>query len=397
MMRTTFILLFFILSSTAQAAQFNQNYEAPTFDSVATLTKSADYPITTTDNYNTIEVTASTVDITLTLPTISTLLGVHSYKIKKMDATPYLIIVTRSGTDTIDKATAYALANQNDVLIVEADGRSSNWTVLFADSVVDVNVATGAVTIGGALALNGDWSITGTTPTLTIGDGGEEDTGIVWNGNAFDFYASLDDSADDLVIGLGSVVGTTPILALDENRNAVLYRDLTIGDAAAADRKILFDGNAVDFHVGLDDSSDDLVIGIGSALGTDHRLSIDESTTSTVIIFGDGAEENAQIRIDGNAVDFHMGLEDASDSFVIGTGSVVGSNAAVTIDSNRNVQITSSVQLVIPNGAAPGATCIVGSIFLDTNETNDTNCTTTADNSLCLCTATNVWTALENN
>lgn len=51
----------------------------------------------------------------------------------------------------------------------------------------------------------------------------------------------------------------------------------------------------------------------------------------------------------------------------------------------------------MPIGAFPPATCTVGGMFIDTDETDDTNCTTTADNSLCLCVATNTWVALENN
>ena len=51
--------------------------------------------------------------------------------------------------------------------------------------------------------------------------------------------------------------------------------DVTIGDASAADKKILFDGNAQDFHIGLDDSSDSLTIGLGSALGTTSHMVID--------------------------------------------------------------------------------------------------------------------------
>tara|TARA_R100000458_G_C8235045_1_gene215642 strand:+ start:75 stop:1103 length:1029 start_codon:yes stop_codon:yes gene_type:complete len=58
----------------------------------------------------------------------------------------------------------------------------------------------------------------GTTPTLTIGDAGAEDTKIVFDGNAQDFYVGLDDTADDLVIGLGSAVGTTPAIHIDENQ-----------------------------------------------------------------------------------------------------------------------------------------------------------------------------------
>ena len=51
--------------------------------------------------------------------------------------------------------------------------------------------------------------------------------------------------------------------------------DLTIGDATASDRKIFFDGNAQDFHIGLDDSTDSLTIGLGSTLGTTSHMVID--------------------------------------------------------------------------------------------------------------------------
>ena len=51
--------------------------------------------------------------------------------------------------------------------------------------------------------------------------------------------------------------------------------DVTVGDGSAADKKILFDGNAVDYHIGLDDSSDSLIIGKGSALGTTTSMAID--------------------------------------------------------------------------------------------------------------------------
>ena len=50
-----------------------------------------------------------------------------------------------------------------------------------------------------------------------------------------------------------------------------------IGTGAAADRKIQFDGNAQDFHIGIDDSADDLIIGKGSALGTTANIVIDEN------------------------------------------------------------------------------------------------------------------------
>ena len=39
----------------------------------------------------------------------------------------------------------------------------------------------------------------------------------------------------------------------------------------------MFDDNAQDFHIGIDDSADDLVIGKGSALGTTANIVIDEN------------------------------------------------------------------------------------------------------------------------
>jgi len=50
--------------------------------------------------------------------------------------------------------------------------------------------------------------ITGTTPTLTLGDGDAEDAKIVFDGNAQDFYLGLDDSDDTLSLGTGSSVGS---------------------------------------------------------------------------------------------------------------------------------------------------------------------------------------------
>jgi len=74
---------------------------------------------------------------------------------------------------------------------------------------------TGASTLTGGIA-NGV-TINGTTPTLTIGDAGAEDAKIVFDGNAQDYHIGLDDSADTLVIGKGSALGTTTAMSFDAN------------------------------------------------------------------------------------------------------------------------------------------------------------------------------------
>ena len=89
-------------------------------------------------------------------------------------------------------------------------------------------------------------------------------------------------SVSDLVVivvyDVFSVADTVSKTAGGSFDSAVTFDgDVTIGDASAADKKILFDGNAQDFHIGLDDSSDSLTIGLGSALGTTSHMVIDSA------------------------------------------------------------------------------------------------------------------------
>ena len=57
---------------------------------------------------------------------------------------------------------------------------------------------------------------------FTIGSGAAEDTKIVFDGNAQDYYVGLDDSDDELKIGLGSAVGTTPAISINASQNLEL-------------------------------------------------------------------------------------------------------------------------------------------------------------------------------
>ena len=76
-----------------------------------------------------------------------------------------------------------------------------------------------ATTFTSGFIANAASSIGGTTPTLTIGDGGAEDAKILFDGNAHNFHIGLDDSGDKLTIGLGNNLGTTPGFTMDENTN----------------------------------------------------------------------------------------------------------------------------------------------------------------------------------
>ena len=139
---------------------------------------------------------------------------------------------------------AYIDVYQNGVLLIPSDYTATTGTSVVLDtgatvsdsvqivvydvfSVADtVSKANGGtfesnISIGGTLGVTGNVispvTIGGTTPTLTIGDAGAEDTKIVFDGNAQDFHIGLDDSTDSLTIGLGSTLGTTSHMVFDAN------------------------------------------------------------------------------------------------------------------------------------------------------------------------------------
>jgi hypothetical protein len=69
--------------------------------------------------------------------------------------------------------------------------------------------------------------ISGSTPTVTVGDGGAEDAKILFDGNEQNFHIGLDDSTNKLTIGLGNALGTFPGFTMDEN-TAVEFPDNTV-------------------------------------------------------------------------------------------------------------------------------------------------------------------------
>ncbi len=178
------------------------------------------------------------------------------------------------GTIQIDGSTpklTIGNATAEDATIL-FDGNAQDFYIALDDSADDLLIGLGS-TVGSTPAISidenlavktyGDITMTGTTPVLTIGDAGAEDTAIVFDGNAQDFYIGLDDSADDLVIGLGSTVGTTPAISINEDR------DVTISDGA------------IDFDIASHDTSNGLKLGGTLVTATAAELNIMDGVTST--------------------------------------------------------------------------------------------------------------------
>jgi len=85
----------------------------------------------------------------------------------------------------------------------------------------------------GAVTIAADVTISGTTPLLTIGDAGTEDTMLVFDGNAVDYRVGLDDGTDTLEIGVGSAHGTTAAITIDSSA------DMTLGGGIACADEVI--------------------------------------------------------------------------------------------------------------------------------------------------------------
>jgi hypothetical protein len=99
---------------------------------------------------------------------------------------------------------------------------------------------------------------------------------VVYDGTNFQMTSQLATEAGGVAL-TGSTANTvTTVTGADAiTGEAKLLFDpptLTIGNATAEDTKIVFDGNAQDYHVGLDDSSDSFTIGLGTTLGTTSHI-----------------------------------------------------------------------------------------------------------------------------
>ena len=108
-------------------------------------------------------------------------------------------------------------------VILDADADTS----ITADTDDQIDFKIGGTDV--ATLTNSHLVLKGTTPKITIGDGGEEDTVLIFDGNAQDFYIGLDDSADDLFIGTGSTVGTNGLVVIENGGNVGIGETVPLG------------------------------------------------------------------------------------------------------------------------------------------------------------------------
>ena len=124
------------------------------------------------------------------------------------------------------------------------------------------------------------------------------DDGVDYATRAASFYVEVDDASPEAG-GVGTAFvwkqmpggGTT---AAHETMRIGANGMMTLGGAVARDSGIILDGNAQDFHMGLEDAQDDFVIGTGSTLGTNPIIMMNEQLC---IGFGESPAVAPRIRI----------------------------------------------------------------------------------------------------
>jgi len=113
-----------------------------------------------------------------------------------------------------------------DFVLTDAGTGAEDCDVIFSQNI--------AGTIAERVRFDADGAnilLSGAVPSITIGDGGAEDTKIIFDGTTLDYHIGLDDtggvSEDLLTIGYGSALGTTPALTVDTGANVAITNDVT--------------------------------------------------------------------------------------------------------------------------------------------------------------------------
>jgi hypothetical protein len=137
---------------------------------------------------------------------------------------------------------------------------------------------------------------------------------------------------------------------------------LTIGDATAEDTLLVFDGNAADWRMGIDDGTDVLEIGVGAAHGTTTAIGVNANAQTQVLAafaanvagtFGTFADEDATPSVaTGNLWKHHASSQTITmfDDGIAGQTIHVISTAAITYDVTSTNLKGGSTDIVTASG-----------------------------------------------
>jgi len=209
-----------------------------------------------------------------------------------------------------------------------------------------VMTAVDGETIQGEASLQFDGS------ALTVG-ANTDGYDVKFFGNASGKYMLWDESEDDLIVigdvGIGAGTGSGTLTVTNTGSSiptALLLRNLTAVGSADTGVNIVWHGNdtpesMASQAVAWEGTDNNDVYMSFSTRGSDNiteRLRIKHN--GFLELNSTGAEIDHGIIFDGNAVDYHIGLEDTGsthDYLRIGVGSTLGTTPSISIDPNRHI------------------------------------------------------------
>ena len=161
---------------------------------------------------------------------------------------------------------------------------------------------------GGKGDLDGDFKVRGTTPQITIGDAGAEDTFLVFDGNAVDYRIGIDDGTDILEIGAGSAHGTTTAIKINSSGHITQLGHQT---SPTNGHFLKFDGSKIIFDSVSSGGGAD--VGIANTFTEAQSIAKDQDSELVALILKNASDANdtsglVSLRFDledtgGNAVD----------------------------------------------------------------------------------------------
>jgi hypothetical protein len=149
---------------------------------------------------------------------------------------------------------------------------------------------------------------------------------------------------------------------LQVSGTAQVAGSLTVGDGGAEDSKLLFDGNAQDYRIGIDDGTDILEIGAGTAHGSTTAIKINSSGQITQLGHQTSPTNGHFLKYDGSKIIF--------DSVSAGGGADVGlANTFTEAQTVAKDQDSELVGLILKNASDSNDTNGIISMRFDLEDT----------------------------
>jgi len=164
---------------------------------------------------------------------------------------------------------------------------------------ITCTVVSGRLQIDASGSFDEDVTITGTTPSLTIGDGDEEDAQVNIDGNVADFSYGVDDTTDLFVLSLGTVLGTTNVFSADGT--TITFTDNVVSSGTTISTGLLTASAAITVTTGnATVTAGDVILtagrtqgGVSSTLTCSSGLVIDLSATLETALVTQGQTTTA--------------------------------------------------------------------------------------------------------